>query len=191
MPDEKPLSEDQKARRRASKARYKKLHPAKRAAELTEEQRLRRNAAKREYNKGYRKRMHGEQLDRFCRAAAAGSLRYRQRHPEGWTVVRRRDAAKLKLEVMTHYGRVCACCKEDQIEFLAIDHIHGHGAADRLEKTGRKNGSGGVFYRKLRQLGYPEGYRVLCHNCNMAIGCFGYCPHQSQIYEDIREPISA
>lgn len=28
-----------------------------------------------------------------------------------------------------------------------------------------------------RRNGYPKGFRVLCHNCNMAIGFYGYCPH--------------
>ena len=24
---------------------------------------------------------------------------------------------------------------------------------------------------------FPEGFRVLCHNCNQAIGYYGECPH--------------
>jgi hypothetical protein len=23
-----------------------------------------------------------------------------------------------------------------------------------------------------------KGYRVLCHNCNLARGFYGYCPHE-------------
>jgi hypothetical protein len=30
----------------------------------------------------------------------------------------------------------------------------------------------------LRQNSYPTGYRVLCHNCNFALGHYGYCPHK-------------
>jgi hypothetical protein len=30
----------------------------------------------------------------------------------------------------------------------------------------------------MRDQGYPPGFRVLCHNCNMAIGLFGVCPHE-------------
>jgi len=133
--------------------------------------------------------MKDEQLMRFRQAVAARSRLTRQRNPEEWAATKKRYARKLKLEVMTHYGRVCACCREDQLEFLAIDHIHGNGAADRLEKTGKRNAAGDTFYRKLKHLGYPEGYRVLCHNCNMAFGCFGYCPHQPKL-EDIREAIA-
>lgn len=33
------------------------------------------------------------------------------------------------------------------------------------------------MYRWLRNHGYPLGFRVLCMNCNFALGKFGYCPH--------------
>lgn len=26
---------------------------------------------------------------------------------------------------------------------------------------------------------YPKGFRVLCHNCNQAIGSYGECPHKN------------
>ena len=81
-----------------------------------------------------------------------------------------------KSKVLTHYSNgepVCACCGEKEVVFLSIDHINGRGG----EKTRR---SGWLLYRKLRQLGYPEGYRVLCHNCNQAFGILGYCPHEKE-----------
>jgi hypothetical protein len=34
------------------------------------------------------------------------------------------------------------------------------------------------LYIWLRQRDWPPGYRVLCVNCNFAIGHFGKCPHQ-------------
>ncbi len=79
-----------------------------------------------------------------------------------------------KLEVFSHYGTTCACCGESRQEFLAIDHINGGGRQHSLEIG--KSGTG--FYSWLKQQGYPEGYRVLCHNCNMSWGFFGYCPHE-------------
>jgi hypothetical protein len=27
----------------------------------------------------------------------------------------------------------------------------------------------------------PDGFRVLCHNCNQAIGYYGVCPHESEL----------
>lgn len=75
--------------------------------------------------------------------------------------------------VIAHYGGKCACCDEDEYEFLAIDHIDGGGNEHRKEIN-----RGGKFHRWLEARGYPEGYRILCHNCNQAIGTYGYCPHE-------------
>ena len=36
-----------------------------------------------------------------------------------------------------------------------------------------------AFYRFLIKSGFPtDDYRLLCMNCNFAIGKFGVCPHQ-------------
>ena len=84
---------------------------------------------------------------------------------------------RIKCETLKQYGSICACCGETHLEFLALDHIDGGGNISRRNKTNSR--SGGVPYsKKLRREGYPEGYRVLCHNCNQAIGAYGYCPHQ-------------
>lgn len=91
-------------------------------------------------------------------------------------VYHREHAARQKREVMDKYGGVCACCGESRIEFLAIDHINGGGGKHRRE-TG---GGGSNFYRWLRNNNFPEGFRVLCHNCNQAIGHFGHCPHERE-----------
>jgi len=89
--------------------------------------------------------------------------------------LRRRE---LKKEILIHYGGSppeCACCGEFRIEFLCIDHVNGRGEQHRREIGLR---SGVNFYYWLRDAGFPPGYRVLCHNCNMALGAYGYCPHQ-------------
>ena len=84
----------------------------------------------------------------------------------------RRSWRRIRREIITAYGSICMCCGETTYEFLAIDHIDGNGAAER-----RKYGS--AIYRSLRRRGFPkEGYRLLCHNCNMSRGYYGYCPHQ-------------
>ena len=83
---------------------------------------------------------------------------------------------KLCLE---HYGGKppkCACCGEKHIEFLGIDHIGGGGRQHR-KKIKKKYRS---IYDYLFRNNFPEGYRVLCHNCNMSIGFYGYCPHQKE-----------
>jgi ferric-dicitrate binding protein FerR (iron transport regulator) len=76
-------------------------------------------------------------------------------------------------EVLQQYGGICACCGETRWQFLAIDHIEGHGNAHR-----KMVGEGYQFYQWLRNNNFPKGFRVLCHNCNTAIGHWGKCPHQ-------------
>ncbi len=79
---------------------------------------------------------------------------------------------KTRENVILSYGGKCICCGEDHIEFLAIDHVNGNGRQDRDEKG--KSG----FYRWLAKNNYPEGYQILCHNCNWAKFAYGICPHQ-------------
>lgn len=82
---------------------------------------------------------------------------------------------QLKVDTLAAYGGICACCGEAEPMFLGIDHISGGGTKHR-----RELGGGGRFYRFLKINDWPSGYRVLCHNCNMAYGFFGQCPHTKQ-----------
>lgn len=85
---------------------------------------------------------------------------------------------KARMEVLSHYSNgtpKCACCGEQHFEFLSIDHINGGGTKFRKENPGRN------IYYMIRKEGFPEGYRVLCHNCNLAIGFYGKCPHGCEI----------
>lgn len=80
---------------------------------------------------------------------------------------------RIKLEVLAHYGdRRCACCGETRIEFLTIDHIHGGGRQHRFEQR-----IGGMCHW-LKKQHFPDGYQILCMNCNFAKGLFGRCPHE-------------
>jgi hypothetical protein len=91
---------------------------------------------------------------------------------------KRRRLAQRKSCIL-HYSNgsnACACCGNTNYEFLAIDHINGGGNKHRKE-TGLPGGS--RFAAWLIKQNYPSGYRVLCHNCNMALGSYGYCPHQT------------
>ena len=72
-------------------------------------------------------------------------------------------------------GYVCACCGITHVEFLSIDHVHGDGAAHR--KIVKGTGTGMTLYVWLKSHDYPSGFRILCMNCNFALGHFGYCPH--------------
>jgi hypothetical protein len=92
----------------------------------------------------------------------------------GDSAARQRERRKIvRAEVIKHYSGKCACCGEENVEFLCIDHIKGGGTQERKDHNRR----GHAFYEHLRRQNYPEGYRVLCHNCNFAMGIYGYCPH--------------
>lgn len=69
---------------------------------------------------------------------------------------------KLKFKVVQHYGGKCACCGEDRLEFLTVDHKNGGG--NKYRRNTKKNSS--AFYSWLRREGYPLEYQVLCFNCN-------------------------
>jgi hypothetical protein len=100
----------------------------------------------------------------------------RKADPEKHLANRREKNRKLKIEVIAAYGGKCVCCKEKNIEFLAVDHENGGGRKHRTEIAG----TGSAFYAWLKRNKFPkDGLRVLCHNCNQSLGLYGYCPHQS------------
>jgi len=83
---------------------------------------------------------------------------------------------RVKLKVIEGYGGACQCCGESRMEFLTIDHINGNGRAERAKYPG------GALYRLLLKEGCPtENHRLLCMNCNFALGRFGYCPHEREL----------
>ncbi len=94
-------------------------------------------------------------------------------HPDRQKEASRKHNLKVKLQVISHYtdGTMkCACCGENHIEFLTVDHINGGGRKHRKSITG-------TFNEWLKKNYFPDGYRILCYNCNCAMGHSGYCPH--------------
>ena len=82
--------------------------------------------------------------------------------------------AKLKQQVLNHYGRVCACCGEANEKFLTIDHANDDGAEHR-RKIGRQSNALHLFI--IRE-GFPSYFQVLCWNCNSGRhNNGGVCPH--------------
>ena len=77
-----------------------------------------------------------------------------------------------KIAALRHYsGGIpsCACCGELEKMFLVIDHMNGGGGQHRKAISGH-------ISTWLKRQDYPDGYRVLCHNCNHAVR-LGVCPH--------------
>jgi hypothetical protein len=89
----------------------------------------------------------------------------------------RRNHARRRQAALAAYGGKCACCATSEVVFLVIDHVNGGGNKHRrsLSPSGRMVGSA-RFYRWLEQNRWPDGFQILCHNCNFAKSNGG-CPH--------------
>ena len=92
----------------------------------------------------------------------------------------------LKLQVIAGYGGECACCEIRIYEFLSVDHVKERGADER-RRLGKNATSSGSLYRKIIRENFPDTYRILCYNCNMSLGFFGYCPHHPRIKRSIKK----
>ena len=78
----------------------------------------------------------------------------------------------IRLLAIEEYGGECVCCGEKEPKFLCFDHINGGGSKDRKSlRTGN-----GWYQKLLRE--HPANIQLLCHNCNMAKGFYGECPHK-------------
>jgi hypothetical protein len=92
------------------------------------------------------------------------------------TTFYRRRARVMCIEHYSNGKNQCSCCGEKHMEFLAIDHIKGGGRKHQKEIKS-KYSSVPIF---LVRNNFPKGFRVLCHNCNSALGYYGYCPHDKE-----------
>lgn len=133
-----------------------------------------RKAYQHQYQKEYFKRKSQE----FPLLARTKCKAYRERYPRKAAEQSRVYRAKCRYEAIKFYSNgemCCSCCGENHYEFLNIDHINGEGNKMRRELVGHGN-----LGQWLKSRGFPSGFRVLCYNCNMARGHYGYCPHQKE-----------
>ena len=83
--------------------------------------------------------------------------------------IEREYRIRVKHACFTHYcGGTPMCsepgCFETDLSCLELHHPNGDGNKDRAEKIGRglRSCGGWHFYLVLKQLGYPDGYTVIC-----------------------------
>ncbi len=92
-----------------------------------------------------------------------------------------RKSLSLRKNVFAQYmvgGKIqCACCGESDIDVLCMDHINGDGSEHRKTIGGKASG----MYYWIKRNGYPDSFRILCHNCNQSLGSRGYCPHSKTV----------
>jgi len=98
--------------------------------------------------------------------------KYRSNNKKLLAARNREKRRRIRENVLTKYGGRCVCCGETQFEFLAVDHVNNNGSKERKEIGGSCR-----VYKKLLTLPIQSDYQILCHNCNMSIGFYGYCPH--------------
>ena len=123
-----------------------------------------------------RKIYHKQYWEKHKEQLTEDHLAYRTSHKIPLNIKARALSQKYRTLCLEHYGGTppkCSCCNENQKEFLAIDHINGGGFKHRKTISGN-------FFVHLVKNNFPPGFQVLCHNCNMAKGFYGKCPHQDK-----------
>jgi len=111
---------------------------------------------------------------------------YRKRNKDKINKYRREveipNNKKVAIEVFSVYSKrhsnsdipCCRCCGiNEYMEFLSIDHIYGRAHLPEDEKDLHSKG----LNWWLKKNNYPDGFQILCFNCNMAKGDKGHCPH--------------
>ena len=74
------------------------------------------------------------------------------------------------------YCKKCRKLRSDKYCLLHPTKAAENSRIYRLNKS-KLVGSGSKFLRWLKANNFPSGFRVLCHNCNLAIGLYSQCPH--------------
>jgi len=100
---------------------------------------------------------------------------------------------KLKKEICLHYSKIhsnsdvpcCRCCGlNTHIDFLSLDHIAGRKEMDdepELVKLGYSSKlKTEPLQNWIKNNNFPEGFQILCYNCNFAKGHSkdNKCPHE-------------
>ena len=129
----------------------------------------------------YRDKQSQRHRDRVAALAPDELKKYRRKMCNHKNKRHRED----RLAALDAYGGpTCVCCGENTEMFLCIDHINNNGGAHRKEI----GNSGSRLYQWLRINGYPEGFQVLCYNCNNGKRLNnGVCPHHDSRCNDYPE----
>lgn len=115
-----------------------------------------------------------------CRKAHQKSYKKRCEKAKDYSRTKgRKNRALWWNQVLQHYGAKCSCCGETERMFLTLDHVNNDGYQHRLPSGGRMKAE--KLYRWLILNNFPEGYQILCWNCNCGKHRNGgICPHTSK-----------
>ena len=129
-------------------------------AKIRERRRIDPEFVKRTYENGKKWREKNPQKEIAYRQKY-GTKTY-HKHKERYLDQMHKHLVNKRLEVLYWYsdGKMeCAHCGEKHVEFLVPDHIENNG---RFEKKLYK----GNLILNIIANKFPEGYQILCHNCN-------------------------
>jgi hypothetical protein len=155
-----------------------------------------RKAEKRKYDREYSSRPEVKAKEKERRQRPENK-EYMKKYHDVWDSKpenkkkRRQYDKDLRLKICSVYSKrhsnsdipCCRCCGENtDIRFLAVDHIDGR---KNLPKE-QQNLDGDHLISWLKQNNCPEGYQILCHNCNSAKGHSknNKCPHERTRLEE-------
>lgn len=82
----------------------------------------------------------------------------------------RESQRKARNKVIEAYGGKCTCCGEPRNHFLSLEHVNGGGRKHR-QSLGNKQ----LWFYILKEGCPKDKYTILCFNCNLARGFYGYC----------------
>ena len=100
----------------------------------------------------------------YCSQVAVNHSHFCEKHMATKKESDRASHLKNKQVVLAHYCHNeirCQICGFSDMRALTIDHLAGGGCQHRRELRG----GGPGFYRWLKQRNFPDGYQVLCMNC--------------------------
>ena len=126
----------------------------------------------------------------YSRPEVIAKEKARQSAPE-YKAERKKERDNTRLKILQYYSKrlsksnipCCRCCGENSnIGFLALDHIAGKKEMDsepELVELGYSSSWNSTALLKwIIKNNFPKGFQILCHNCNLAKGFYGKCPHQ-------------
>lgn len=155
-----------KEKRRKYEIEYLKLHKAERQKYETEYRKIHKDKITKyqvEYHKINKDKIKIRDA-KYRNIHKSESAEYYKSHKNELNIKNAERNRNVRLEVLMHYSNgtmQCKECGERNVEFLEIDHINGGG------NKHKKTEGIGSMYHYLRNNNFPEGYQILCSNCNI------------------------
>lgn len=106
---------------------------------------------------------HSDGLQSYCKECYN---EYQKSYYHGVNGYNKKYFRNLRLKAIEYYSNGKMQCREcgiNIIDVLDINHINGNGKKHRKELG---NHGSGHFFRWLKNNNYPNGFNVMCANCN-------------------------